>query len=129
MTESYIATNETNAIETLSQFRDMDIELAIDDFGTGYSSLSYLKKLPITRLKIDKSFVDDLPDSQDSVAVVNTIISLAEAFALKITVEGVEEEKQLSFFRNKYCEDIQGYIYSKPLPLEEFRTFLALSRE
>lgn len=123
VTESYIATNEMAAIKTLTKFRDFGVELAIDDFGTGYSSLSYLQKLPVTRLKIDKAFVDDLPDSSDSVAVAITILSLAEAFNLKITVEGVEEQKQLDFFEDKHCDDIQGYFYSKPLPLEEFKEF------
>lgn len=124
VTESYIATNEESAIETLSNFRDMGIELAIDDFGTGHSSMSYLQKLPITRLKIDKAFVDNLPDSTESVAVVKAIIALAEAFNLKITVEGVETKKQLDFFKDKYCEDIQGYYYSKPLPIDELREFI-----
>jgi len=124
VTESYIATNEEKAIETLAKFRDMGIELAIDDFGTGYSSMSYLQKLPITRLKIDKSFVDDIPHSSGSVALVNAVIALAQAFNLKITVEGVELEEQLNFFKDKYCDDIQGYFYSKPLPLNELKEFI-----
>lgn len=124
VTESYIATNEVNAIETLTKFRDMGLSLAIDDFGTGYSSMSYLQALPITRLKIDKAFVDDLPESKESTAVVNAIISLAKTFDLKITVEGIEYKKQLEFFKDKYCDDIQGYYYSKPLPLNELKQFL-----
>lgn len=124
VTESYIATNEDSAIETMSLFREMGIELAIDDFGTGYSSMSYLQKLPITRLKIDKAFVDNLPESSQSVAVVQAIISLAQAFDLKITVEGVETEQQLDFFEDKYCDDIQGYYFSKPLPLEELKEYI-----
>ncbi len=126
VTESYIATNEESAIETLSLFREMGIELAIDDFGTGYSSMSYLQKLPITRLKIDKAFVDDLPDSSHSSAVVKAIIALAQAFNLKITVEGVEKEEQLNYFKDKYCDDIQGYFYSKPLCLDDLKEFIAL---
>lgn len=128
VTESYIATNEVEAIKTLSKFRDMGVELAIDDFGTGYSSLSYLQKLPVSRLKIDKAFVDDLPDSKDSVAVVGAIISLAQAFDLKVTVEGVENQKQLAFFEDKNCHDVQGYVYSKPLPLKEFQQFCQTMR-
>lgn len=124
VTESYIATNEERAIETLSDFRDMGIELAIDDFGTGYSSMSYLQSLPISRLKIDKAFVDDLPHSQESIAVVNAIIALAQAFNLKITVEGVELKEQLDFFKDKYCDDIQGYYYSKPLTFSELKKFI-----
>jgi len=124
VTESYIATNEEEAIETLAKFRDMGIELAIDDFGTGYSSMSYLQKLPMSRLKIDKAFVDDLPNSAGSVAVVNAIIALAQAFDLKVTVEGVELKEQLDFFKDKYCDDIQGYYYSKPLSLVELKEFI-----
>ena len=124
MTESYISSNEKNAIETLKKFRSLGIELAIDDFGTGYSSMSYLQKLPITRLKIDKSFVDDLPESEGSVALVDAVLSLAEAFHLNVTVEGVETQKQLDFFKDKKCDDIQGYFYSKPLPFDELKKFI-----
>ncbi len=124
VTESYIATNELKAIETLGKFRKLGIDLAIDDFGTGYSSMSYLQKLPITRLKIDKAFVDDLPDSKESVAVVKAILALANTFDLKITIEGVETAEQLNFFKDKYCDEIQGYVYSKPLPLEELKIFI-----
>jgi len=124
VTESYIATNEKSAVATLMKFRNMGIEIAIDDFGTGYSSMSHLHKLPISRLKIDKVFVDDLPDSKESVAVVNAIIALAQAFELKITVEGVELEAQVNFFKDKYCDDIQGYYYSKPLTIQELKEFI-----
>ncbi|MEJ2415313.1 MAG: YdiU family protein, partial [Sulfurimonas sp.] len=124
VTESYIATHEKRAIETLTKFRNMGVALAIDDFGTGYSSMSYLQALPVTRLKIDKGFVDDLPDSKESTAIVNAIISLAETFGLKITVEGIEKEEQLNFFKGKYCDEIQGYFHSKPLPLKELQSFV-----
>ena len=124
VTESYIATNEIKAIDTLGKFREMGVELAIDDFGTGYSSMSYLQRLPITRLKVDKAFVDDLPYSIESVAVVKAILALANTFGLKITIEGVENEEQLEFFKDKYCDDIQGYVYSKPLSLEELKIFI-----
>ena len=129
VTESYIASNVIKAIGTLSKFRELGIGLAIDDFGTGYSSMSYLQKLPITRLKIDKAFVDDLPYSKESVAVVKAILALAETFGLKITVEGVETVEQLEFFRDKRCDEIQGYYYSKPLPLEELKVFLSEQRK
>ena len=124
ITESYLASNMKDGIETLKMLRNLGIELAIDDFGTGYSSMSYLQKLPVTRLKVDKSFVDSLPYSADSIAVIKAILSLAEAFNLKVTVEGVEYLEQLNFFKDKYCHDIQGYVYSKPLKLEDLRQFL-----
>lgn len=128
VTESYIATNEQSAIQTLGDFREMGIDLAIDDFGTGYSSMNYLQQLPITRLKIDKSFVDDLPDSTESAAVVNAIMALAQTFNLKVTVEGVETQQQLSFFEKHRCHDIQGYFFSKPLPFLVFQDFIKTHR-
>lgn len=127
ITESYIATNEKKALQTLQDFRAMNIDLAIDDFGTGYSSLSYLQKLPVTRLKIDKSFVDDLPDSDESVAIAKAIIGLAKTFNLAITAEGVETEAQLEFLKNVQCDEIQGYFYAKPLSIEELKQFYPLS--
>ncbi|PLA74624.1 hypothetical protein CYQ88_04750 [Hydrogenovibrio sp. SC-1] len=124
VTESYIATNEQSAIQTLGEFRKMGIDLAIDDFGTGYSSMNYLQQLPITRLKIDKSFVDEVPDSNESVAVVNAIMALAQTFDLKVTVEGLETQRQLAFFEKRRCHDIQGYFFSKPLPFLVFQDFI-----
>ena len=123
ITESYIATSQQKALQTLWEIRAMNIDLAIDDFGTGYSSLSYLQKLPVTRLKIDKSFVDHLPESQESIAIAKAIIALAKTFNLAITAEGVENEAQLEFLKNAQCDEIQGYFYAKPLSIEELKTF------
>ena len=123
ITESYIATDVDQAIETLRAFHDMGIGVAIDDFGTGYSSMHYLQKLPITRLKIDKSFVDDLPFSKDSSTIVRAIIGLAKSFDLAITAEGVERKDQLVFLENAQCDEVQGYYISKPVSLNDFRVF------
>lgn len=123
ITESYTVTDEEESLKTLQSFRDMNLKLAIDDFGTGYSSLSYLQKLPVTRLKIDKSFVDDLPHSQESVAIAKAIIALAKTFNLRITAEGVETKEQLEFLKHEQCDEIQGYYYSKPLRLEALKEF------
>ena len=123
ITESYIAKDSGQAISSLHEFRAMGLLLAIDDFGTGYSSLSYLRKLPFTRLKIDKSFVDGLPDDQDSVAVTRAIIGLAKTFGLSVTAEGVESEGQLHFLQQEQCDEIQGYYYAKPMPLKDFIIF------
>ncbi|SMP88880.1 EAL domain-containing protein, partial [Epsilonproteobacteria bacterium SCGC AD-308-O04] len=119
----FIATNDTRNLEILQGFRDMGIGLAIDDFGTGFSSLSYLQKLPVTRLKIDKSFVDNLPDSDNSVSIVKVIVALAKTFHLQITAEGVETREQLEFLQTIECDEVQGYYYSKPLSLDELRKF------
>lgn len=107
----------------------MGLSISIDDFGTGYSSMSYLRSLPITRLKMDKSFVDGLPHDPDSRAVSRTIISLAKNFRLAITAEGVETEEQLTYLQAEGCDEIQGYYFSKPLPLKDLRTFLLAEEE
>ncbi|WP_370278943.1 putative bifunctional diguanylate cyclase/phosphodiesterase [Pontibacterium sp.] len=119
ITESYIATNIQEAIQTLKQFRQMGIGLAVDDFGTGYSAMSYLQTLPVTRLKVDKAFVDGLPNDRNSVAIARAIISLAKSFGLQLTAEGVEHQGQLDFLVSEGCEEIQGYYYSKPLDFDD----------
>jgi diguanylate cyclase (GGDEF)-like protein len=121
ITESYIATDEQETLRTLQRLREMNVDLSIDDFGTGYSSMSYLHKLPVTRLKIDKSFVEHLPDSAESVAVVKAIIAMAKTFNLSITAEGVETDAQLAFLKAEHCDEIQGYYFSKPLSLQQLK--------
>jgi diguanylate cyclase (GGDEF)-like protein len=123
ITESFIAQDTQQAIATLNAFRAMGMQLAIDDFGTGYSSMSYLHKLPFTRVKIDKSFIDGLPHNQDSVSITRAILALAKNFNLSTTAEGVETEQQLAFLRQEGCDEIQGYYYAKPLPLADFLAF------
>ena len=128
ITESYTAQESYEAIKVLEAFRELGLNIAIDDFGTGYSSLNYLLELPVTRLKIDKSFVDDLPHSKGSIAIIKTIITLAKTLGLSITAEGVENEEQLEFLSEQKCDEIQGYIYSKPLTLDELKKFYKQSR-
>ena len=123
ITESYIVTDQEQALRTLQELRDMHLDIAIDDFGTGYSSMSYLQKLPVTRLKIDKSFVDELPDSKESTAIAKAIIALANTFGLHITAEGVETQQQLDYLKSIKCHEVQGYFYSKPLSYKEFVDF------
>lgn len=124
LTESYLATDADHALSILRTLRDLNINIAIDDFGTGYSSMSYLQKLSVTRLKIDKSFIDDLPLSSESIAITRAIIALANTFGLSITAEGVENHAQLSFLQDEGCHEIQGYYYSKPLTLNELKEFI-----
>lgn len=123
ITESFIGTDMAQAIATLESFRAMGLQLAIDDFGTGYSSMSYLHKLPFTRVKVDKSFVDGLPDNPDGVSITRAVLSLAKHFGLATTAEGVETEAQYQFLRQEGCDEIQGYYFSKPLPLPDFVAF------
>ncbi|MDF1882372.1 EAL domain-containing protein [Sulfurimonas sp. SAG-AH-194-C21] len=124
VTESGIMKNPQSAILLLQELSDLGIELAIDDFGTGYSSLSYLKKLPIDKLKIDKSFVDGLPQNEEDIAIAKAVIVLAKSLNLKIIAEGVETQVQKEFLVQNGCTDIQGYYYSKPIPADEMRDFL-----
>jgi EAL domain-containing protein (putative c-di-GMP-specific phosphodiesterase class I) len=104
----------------------MGVRIAIDDFGTGFSSLSYLAKLPVDTLKIDRSFVMDLVDGPEGLALVSTIITLAHSLKLKVVAEGVETEEQSRLLRLLNCDEFQGYLCSKPVPREIFETrFLA----
>jgi len=124
ITESYIATDTAMALKTLRSIRDMGIGLAIDDFGTGYSSMSYLKRLPVTRLKIDKAFVDHLPFNAGNVEIVRFVIGLAKSFDLAVTAEGVESSEQLRFLEAQACDEIQGYVFSRPLSYGDLANYL-----
>lgn len=120
ITESYIARQPDLARDRLQYFRDRGVRLAVDDFGTGYSAMNTLQNLPITRLKIDKSFVDGLPHDASSVALARAIVSLARNFNLALTAEGVEHREQLAFLAAEHCDEIQGYYFSRPLPFDLF---------
>lgn len=120
ITESLLVEEDDNMLQTLSQIRDLGINIAIDDFGTGYSSLSYLKKYPINILKIDKSFVHGLPGNQANQQLVQTIIAMANSMQLKVVAEGVENPAQEQQLLELHCDYLQGFYYSKPMLAEEF---------
>lgn len=120
LTEGVIMANSATALATLTAIKDLGVSLAVDDFGTGYSSLSYLKHLPIDRLKIDRSFVDELPGHSGDVAITRSILHVAAAFQLHVTAEGVELESQYDFLRSLGCNAAQGYLFSRPVPADEF---------
>ena len=124
ITESGLMDNQERALSILNSLHKKGIRLAIDDFGTGYSSLAYLKYFPLDVLKIDKTFIDDIPFLQDDVAITSTIISMARHLGLQVLAEGVETIAQLQFLQNQGCDIYQGYFYSKPLPQKEFETLL-----
>ncbi len=124
MTESYIHEDSDNALKVLHQIRELGVDLAIDDFGTGYSSMSYLKRLPLSRLKIDKSFIDNIPHDSDDVEITKIIVALAKVMDLAITAEGIETQEQMRFLQELECDEGQGYLCSRPLPNEEFITFV-----
>lgn len=119
LTESLIMQDLQQAIATMQELQRMGVKLAIDDFGTGYSSLSALKSFPIVRLKIDRSFVRDLPDNEDDKAIAMAVISLGHKLNLKVIAEGVETEQQLAFLRDNDCDEMQGYHFSKPVSADE----------
>ncbi len=120
VTESKVMQKPEEMILKLKLLSDMGIKIAIDDFGTGYSSLSYLKRLPINTLKIDQSFIRDIPNDED-IAIVKAIIALAKSLNLSIIGEGIETVEQKDFLLENGCEKIQGYFYSKPIPANEFK--------
>ncbi|WP_018989227.1 EAL domain-containing protein [Aromatoleum toluclasticum] len=125
LTESMIMGHEAQAVERLGQLRSMGLRLAIDDFGTGYSSLSYLKNLPIEVLKIDQSFVRNIPQDRNDMEIAGGIIALARKLNLKVTAEGVETAAQLAFLAGQGCDSYQGYLFSRPVPAEEFEKLLS----
>ncbi|HEX4797754.1 MAG TPA: EAL domain-containing protein [Burkholderiales bacterium] len=127
LTESTVMQNPEKTVKTLNAFRAMGIHLAIDDFGTGYSSLAYIKQFPIDSLKVDQSFIEDIPGDENDVAITKAIIALAQSLKLKVVAEGVENAEQLSFLREHICDQMQGYYCSKPLPEHEFVEFLRTS--
>lgn len=124
ITENILMQDEGSTIEALNALKGLGIQLSIDDFGIGYSSLNYLKRFPLDYLKIDRSFVRDIKDSRDDAAIVSAIIAMARSLKLKVVAEGVETEAQLSLLRDRGCNEIQGFLLSKPLPPEEFVQFL-----
>jgi EAL domain-containing protein (putative c-di-GMP-specific phosphodiesterase class I) len=125
ITESTLMSNIEDTIKTLIDIKELGVSIAIDDFGTGYSSLSYLKRLPLDILKIDRSFIKDMPDDGDDTAITSAIIAMAHQLQLKVVAEGVETETQMNILRDFGCEIGQGYYYCKPIPAEEFEQHIS----
>lgn len=123
LTESSVLEDSDKLIAELAQLRLLGCEISIDDFGTGYSSLRYVKRFPVDRLKIDQSFVRNLPNDPNDVAIVRTIISLGHSLDLSIIAEGVETEAQCDFLRAEGCDEFQGYFFAKPLAFDDFVRF------
>jgi predicted signal transduction protein with EAL and GGDEF domain len=124
VTEGEVMHNPDAAINKLKEISRIGVELAIDDFGTGYSSLAYLKKLPLNKLKIDQSFIRDIPKDEDDVAITKAIIALGQSLNLKLIAEGVETGEQKEFLLQNGCHNIQGYFYSRPLHADEITQLL-----
>jgi predicted signal transduction protein with EAL and GGDEF domain len=124
ITESKIMKNPVAAIVSLNELKSMGIRIALDDFGTGHSSLSYLRQIPLDYVKIDRSFVKNIEISPYDATIIKSIIALAHSLDFKVIAEGVETEQQLTFLREHACDEMQGYLFSKPVPADEFLQLL-----
>lgn len=125
ITESMLMTDLDAQVQRLSQLREMGVEIAIDDFGTGYSSLGYLARLPVGALKIDRSFVSTMAEQSQSLTIVATVVSLAHSLRLRVIAEGVEQDAHARLLREMGCDELQGYLISRPLPARSVPAFLS----
>ena len=125
ITESALMQPGDDLTARLLKLVDLGLTLALDDFGTGYSSLAYLKRLPIGRLKIDRSFVDDLPGNAEDAAVASAALSLARDLGMEVVAEGVEDHAQRTYLTERGCHAMQGYLFSRPLPADMFEKWMA----
>jgi diguanylate cyclase (GGDEF)-like protein len=126
LTEGMLLDNVNDIVAAMNTLNDIGIRFSLDDFGKGYSSLQYLKKLPLDQLKIDRSFVRDLVSNNSDKAIVRTIIAMARSLDLEVIAEGVETEAQKNLLKKKGCEIFQGYLFGKPVPIEQFEILLTL---
>ena len=124
LTESLFMEDVAAVTKTLNELKQLGVTLSVDDFGTGYSSLSYLKRYPIDKIKIDRSFIRDIPVDKDDMAITIAIINLAESLGLRVVAEGVETTEQVEFLEHHHCDYIQGYLISPPLPPAEMLSWL-----
>ena len=127
LTEGLMLENIEDTIATMNALNEVGVQLSLDDFGTGYSSLQYLKKLPLDQLKIDQSFVRDIASDESDKAIVRTIVAMAHSLNLNVIAEGVETEEQRQFLLDNGCTHYQGYLFSKPLPIEQFEALVKKS--
>jgi diguanylate cyclase len=123
ITEGVLIKDSEQALQTLHQLKALGVRISMDDFGTGYSSLSYLQRFPFDKIKIDQSFIHALESDPDSAAIVRAVIGLGRSLKMPVIAEGVETEEQLDLLRREHCEEIQGYLIGRPLPLEHCAGF------
>jgi EAL domain-containing protein (putative c-di-GMP-specific phosphodiesterase class I) len=124
LTESCLMRSVQESLQQLQRLHNLGVGISIDDFGTGYSSLSYLRRFPVSALKIDRSFVQDIGEHDDHQAIVKNIIAMAEVLKLEVVAEGVETERQLSCLYAAGCRTVQGYLLGRPMEAQDFATLL-----
>ena len=124
ITETVLLQESEATLGTLHQLRSLGVRISLDDFGTGYSSMSYLRSFPFDNIKIDQSFVRDLPDNLESVAIVRAVIGLSNSLGISVTAEGVETEAQATYLAKEACTELQGYLFSKAIPAKDILVLL-----
>ena len=124
ITETAVMNDMRDAIDVLNQLHDIGVSLSIDDFGTGYSSLSYLRQLPVNRIKIDRSFIAEIDTTDAAAAIARAVVTLGQSLGLEVVAEGVETASPLQYLKDINCDEAQGFLYSRPVPPEEFELYI-----
>jgi EAL domain-containing protein (putative c-di-GMP-specific phosphodiesterase class I) len=124
ITETVMMQNVQQGAELLRELKARGVHLSVDDFGTGYSSLAYLKRLPLNTLKIDRSFITDIPHDADDAAITQAVIAMGHSLRIRVVAEGVERDSQLDFLRRHGCDEMQGFLFSQPVPADEVQRLL-----
>ena len=125
ITENVLLDEDPNNLRILNKLINMGFNLSLDDFGTGFSSLKYLLRVPAHRIKIDKSFIDGLPNNKNSIEIVRAVITMSHSLNKKVVAEGVETLEQVQFLKQEGCDEIQGYYFSGPVPIKQFKALLS----
>jgi EAL domain-containing protein (putative c-di-GMP-specific phosphodiesterase class I) len=128
ITEGVALRDVDHCAEVLEQLRRLGLTISVDDFGTGYSSLSFLRRLSVDRVKLDRSFVQDITHNAGDAAIATAVIAMSHGLKLNVVAEGVETDEQLGFLRQHGCDAMQGYLFSPPVPAEEFEALVAAGR-
>jgi EAL domain-containing protein (putative c-di-GMP-specific phosphodiesterase class I) len=128
ITEGLVMEDIDKTAKLLQEIKDIGVTISVDDFGTGYSALAYLKRFPIDELKVDRSFVTEIPANGEDSAIVRAVIAMSHSMDLRVVAEGVETEEQLRYLRRLHCDAIQGHFFSAPLPKQEFFEFVTDGR-
>ena len=116
-------------LNLLNQLSELGVQISIDDYGTGYSSLAYLKRLPVNEMKIDRTFIKDMADDEDDKLIVGTTIDMGHNFGLRVIAEGVEDGQTVDLLKQMGCDQVQGFYYAKPMPVDELYDWLTVDNK